>query len=292
MTEASIGVSRARPRHRSEGDRWPLALRVVVDTRRSGAWNMAYDEVLALRLPDDSAVLRLYGWSRPTISLGRNEPTEGLRAARDAGEHGTGPGGLDLDVVRRPTGGRSVLHDEELTYALVAPVRAVGGARAAYARVNRALARAMRALGAPADVAGAKQTEGGARLDGILPLEAGPCFQSPAPGEVVARGKKLIGSAQARVGHALLQHGSVILSGDQRRLEHLTPNAATFEQPATLSDLVGPVDGSTVAAAVVRAISDCFAGAGTDSAYSEEESSAAAGLVESKYGRPEWTWRR
>jgi lipoate-protein ligase A len=246
---------------------------------------MALDEALARRLPDGCAVLRLYRWSDPTISLGRNEPTAGVRERR----HGS-----DLPVVRRPTGGRAVVHDDELTYALVVPARAVGGARATYLQVNRALTDAMRSLGAPAHVAGDDSAGGGGdqAAAGTLPLDSGPCFQSPAPGEVMVDGRKLIGSAQARLGPALLQHGSIILSGDQSRLEQLAPGASSLPRPATLSDLIGAVDAATVAAVVARSIGERFRDGGTESAYTAEELDVAATLVDSKYGRPEWTWRR
>lgn len=158
---------------------------------------MARDHALADGLLPGRGVLRFYGWSRPTVSLGRNEPAapyvEALRVAPEVG------------VVRRPTGGRAVLHDRELTYALVVPRSAVpGGARALYQRVNQALVGALSALGVEAEVAGAGQPP--------LGPSAGPCFQAPAPGEVVVRGLKLVGSAQARIGGSILQHGSLPLS--------------------------------------------------------------------------------
>src|SRR5690606_17502269 len=95
-----------------------------------------------------------------------------------------------VDFVRRPTGGRAVLHDRELTYAVVVPHRALGGPRAAYRAINEALVMGLRALGVDASV-----SERGR----VLPPDAGPCFQVAAPGEVVADGRKLVGSAQARL---------------------------------------------------------------------------------------------
>jgi lipoate-protein ligase A len=248
---------------------------------------MALDEALARRLPSGSAVLRLYRWSRPTVSFGRNEPVRAV--ALEGVRRGPAASGK-LDVVRRPTGGRAVLHDDELTYAVVAPVRTFGGVREAYRRINVALAEALRALGAEVRVvASGNESGAGGR---VRPLDAGPCFQAPSTGEVVAGTRKLIGSAQARVGHALLQHGSIILSGDQTRLAEVVPGADAFPQPATLSELVGPVDPDDVVEAVARSLTRCFGGTGTESAYTPEEVDAARELAESKYGRAEWTWRR
>jgi len=248
---------------------------------------MALDEALARRLPPGSAVLRLYRWSRPTVSFGRNEPVRAV--ALKGVSQGPAASGK-LDVVRRPTGGRAVLHDDELTYAVVAPVRTFGGVREAYRRINVALAEALGALGAEVRVVASGSEEGAGGE--VRPLDAGPCFQAPSTGEVVAGMRKLVGSAQARVGHALLQHGSIILSGDQTRLAEVVPGADAFPQPATLSELIGPVDPGDVVEAVARSLTRCFGGTGTESAYTPEEVDAAHELAESKYGRAEWTWRR
>src|SRR5690606_669373 len=104
----------------------------------------------------------------------------------------------------RPTGGREVLHDRELTYAVVVPLRAFGGLRALHRLVNGALVEALRSLGVAADLA---PPDGRA-----LRPDAGPCFGGPAEGEVTVGGRKLIGSAQVRVGGAVLQHGSLRLA--------------------------------------------------------------------------------
>ena len=85
---------------------------------------MAWDHTLALWCGPDRAVLRLYSWDRPTLSLGRNEPAAQLYSRDALRNRGVG-------VVRRPTGGRAVLHHRELTYAVCAPIRALGGVRAA-----------------------------------------------------------------------------------------------------------------------------------------------------------------
>ncbi|HET9949956.1 MAG TPA: hypothetical protein VFQ22_13625, partial [Longimicrobiales bacterium] len=195
-----------------------------------------------------------------------------------------------LACVRRPTGGRAVLHAAELTYCLVAPLGAWAGVRAAYARINAALAAAMRALGAEAELAGA-----GGRA---LPPGAGPCFAAPAAGEVVARGRKLIGSAQARVGRALLQHGSILLEGGPAVLAGVgVAGAAVPEAPARaaapigLRDLVGHVSIDAVARAVAMSLAEALGGTWAPGSYAPAEEEAARRLEERRYGRNEWTWR-
>ena len=196
---------------------------VVFDPPRDGAVNMAVDHALAETVEPDAGWLRLYRWTRPTLSLGRNEPAADGYDFEHAGR-------LSIDVVRRPTGGRGVLHDAELTYAVVAPVAAVGRLRAAYAVVQRGLAAALRSLGVDARLA-AGGVPGAPR--------AGACFDVTTGGEVVAGGRKLTGSAQARIGRALLQHGSVLIEGSQNVVRELsrqpgkareTPSATTLRE--------------------------------------------------------------
>lgn len=236
---------------------------------------MALDHALATCLGEGEAVLRLYSWARPTVSFGRNEPSCDRYRAEAARRSG-------VDWVRRPTGGRAVLHDAELTYAVVAPIRALGGARAAYRAINEGLAEALISLGAPVAV-----SEQGA----TLALDSGPCFQAPAAGEVVAAGRKLVGSAQARVEGALLQHGSIILGGDQSLLDELS-GSGLGEPPATLHDLIGPVAVDEVADAVVVHMRERLSGGWSNGGYTTRERSAARRLEAERYANDEWTWRR
>jgi len=238
---------------------------------------MALDHALALAVgasagPEERwgvGVVRLYGWSRPTLSLGRNEPASAypLDALRASG----------VDVVRRPTGGRAVLHDRELTYAVIVPARALGGAREAYVRINQALADGLRHLGAPVDVV--------ARQGRALAPDAGPCFQVPAAGEVVARGRKLVGSAQARVGGALLQHGSILLDGDQGPL-------AGASTPITLRELIGDVGIDLVAGVVTESFRAGLGGEWTGGDVSPSERARADELEATCYALDSWTLRR
>jgi len=262
--------------------------RVLRDAARPAAENMAVDHALAFTVsdaargsnePNDAApaVLRLYSWARPTVSFGRNEPTRGVYDADQAAR-------LGVDLVRRPTGGRAVLHDAELTYAVAVPLRALGGARATYHRVNEALVSAVQALGADAQRSAAAK-------DGVPPLDAGPCFQSPAEGEVVTGGRKLVGSAQARIEGALLQHGSIIVSGDQTLLTTLG-SVAEHEQPATLVEQIGPVQLDQLAEAVVVAMKKVFGGTWVAGEYSGDEKHMITELVQARYATDEWTWRR
>ncbi|MFN0150232.1 MAG: biotin/lipoate A/B protein ligase family protein [bacterium] len=162
------------------------------------------------------AVLRLYSWSPPAISLGRFQDVARAVDAERAAAAG-------VEIVRRPTGGRAVLHDADLTYALVArhddPV--FGGSRFASQRViGEALALALAILGVKADLAtGDGGRGGGANLRGdgahnsALATDARrtapPCFSSAAREEIGVGGRKLLGSARREGRSAFLQHGSL-----------------------------------------------------------------------------------
>ena len=190
----------------------------------------------------------------------------------------------NIDLVRRPTGGRAVLHDAELTYAVAVPSRALGGARETYRVLNHALLNAVRSLGTMADIHGDPN-------ESALPLSAGPCFQSPAEGEVTVNGRKLIGSAQARIGGALLQHGSIMISGDQTLLSTIGLST-NHHQPATLSEQIGAVDVERVANAVISSMKRFFGGSWLEGEYSADEKRMLIELVECQYSTDQWTWRR
>ena len=156
--------------------------RVLLTEPADGPWNMAVDEALLASVQNGAApVLRLYRWSPACLSFGRNQAAAGIyepQRLRTAG----------IDVVRRPTGGLAVLHDQELTYAVVAPAGLLGGPRATYVTINAVLVAALASVGAPAALAGGSHAARPASLE--------PCFQAPSAGEVVAGDAKLVGSAQ------------------------------------------------------------------------------------------------
>ena len=245
---------------------------------------MALDHALALVLPPGEAVLRLYAWEAPTASFGRNEPAVGRYAREEAEARG-------VEFVRRPTGGRVVLHDAEVTYTVVAPQGALGGPRLAYRRINEALGAALRALGASVGLSDAT---------GVPALDAGPCFQEPAEGEVVARGRKLVGSAQARIDGALLQHGSILLGDSQAVLDELRPRqdpggpgvSGGSGRPATLSALLPDVGFRAVSDAVADQMQKTFDGSWRTDDYRQAERDTADRLEAERYGTHAWTWRR
>jgi lipoate-protein ligase A len=187
-----------------------------IDERRPGWANMSLDMALLDRAErNGESWLRLYQWEPHCLSFGRHEPasraydTDRIRA-------------LGLDTVRRPTGGRAVWHARELTYAVAAPWRVFGSLRGAYLEIHRLLGQALEAAGLATSLAPRVRTAA---------LDAGACFSQPVGGEVLADGRKVVGSAQLRQGDSLLQHGSILLDGDQRLVERLRRNGATPPVP-------------------------------------------------------------
>jgi lipoate-protein ligase A len=240
-----------------------------------GARNMARDHAMALGLSAGAAAVRIYRWKRPTVSFGRNEPARAgreLAAARSAG----------VAFVRRPSGGRAVLHDQELTYAVALPARALGGARSTYQAVNAGLVDALRALGVPAELAPAAPA---------WRPEAGPCFEAASQGEVTVEGLKLVGSAQVRLGGVLLQHGSLLIGPGQALLGSIRHGPATSGRGSTsLLEVMGFVpDWDRLVLAVLGGLRGSLGGRWREADRGELPHEAQ--LLE-RYASEAWTWRR
>ena len=207
---------------RSTSVRW----RMLVTPPADGAHNMAVDDALLERAQSTGeCVVRVYGWSRPTLSLGRNQTARGhydLERAR----------ALGIDFVRRSTGGRAVLHHREVTYSVTGPIALLGTLRASCARINRLLVAALDGLGVRATVAPSKR---GGATPGLA-----PCFDTPGEGELMVGTRKLVGSAQWRDREALLQHGSILIDDDQSLASTLLREARPLPPtPATLRSVLG-----------------------------------------------------
>lgn len=177
--------------------------RLIVDGPLDGALNMALDRAAQLAREEASIppTLRLYSWKRPTVSLGRFQTRDSVDrdAARTRG----------VDVVRRPTGGRGVLHDDEVTYSIIASVEdgVPRGVTAAYMHLCGPLVAAYRALGIDARI-----TEND-KASAASPA----CYLATTRADLSLGEKKLAGSAQVWSGSTVLQHGSFTRTRDLAR---------------------------------------------------------------------------
>lgn len=203
----------ARPRTRPELP-WPTGASLAWHDDVAplpGPAQMARDVALAELVRRDGVPrLRVYEWSPGCLSFGRHEPAL-ARYDRDrlAAE--------GIAVVRRPTGGRAVWHDRELTYALALPDTGPAARRRTYHEMHALIADALAGLGVAPELAPPARAPA---------LDAGACFARPVGGEVLVHGRKVVGSAQATLDGVLLQHGSILLADDQWRV-------ATWQRPAS-----------------------------------------------------------
>lgn len=172
-------------------------LRVYYDGAATGQVNMDRDAaLLAEHRPGGDPVLRLYRWEPAAVSLGYNQDLAGFD------EEALGAAGYGL--VRRPTGGRAILHADELTYAVIgtSPGSMFGSSlHETYMKINQALLMFLTDLGIAADISPGESREAARGL---------VCFHSAGRHEVSVAGRKLIGSAQRRTGGVFLQHGSIL----------------------------------------------------------------------------------
>ena len=263
---------------------------------------MAVDEAIleAVGRGDVPATLRLYAWEPACLSIGYAQSTADvdLEALDDFG----------WDLVRRPTGGRAILHANELTYAVIGPnndPRLTGSVVDSYQKISRALLHALKLLQVNAD-AFEKQDldlkESDQQSAQIRKTQNPVCFEVPSKYEITVGGKKLIGSAQARRKEGVLQHGSLPLGGDLTRVtralnfphQDARSDAAArlLNRAATMEQILGC---ATPLESVVRAFTTAFGETlqlnlqQTD--LTQTELDRANELIQEKYSHPSWTYR-
>ncbi len=245
---------------------WSLLLESAGCT---GPENMALDvELLHEAAATGRSYLRVYRWLPPCLSFGRNEPALTRYDRSEIARRG-------WDVVRRPTGGRAVWHDDEVTYAVAAPIAAFGSLRQSYCTIHQRLAAPLRAPGVPPQLA----PNNGRPAE----LGAGACFASPVGGEVTVHGRKVVGSAQVRLGSAFLQHGSILLSGSQDVIGAVSRQPSAFGSATSLSEVLArPVSFDEVAEAIVASWAP-------ELSRTVPHRPLPSAIV---FSDPSWTWRR
>lgn len=257
-----------------------------------GATNMAIDEAILLAVAGKTSppTLRFYGWSPPCVSVGY---AQALRSE------------VDLDAcqrkgytwVRRPTGGRAVLHIDELTYSITAPQdepRVSGDILASYRRLSLGLLAGLRLLGCDVVQSDEQPKSGTAQ-------KSAACFDVPSHYEITALGRKLIGSAQVRRQGVVLQHGALPLEGDVSRLADVLALPAEgqavlrdklHQRAVALDKVLGRRPGfDEVVEALVRGMAQALNLAFEPDELTAEEV-AAADALRTRYAGPEWTYSR
>jgi len=263
---------------------YPFATwRLLRSAPAGGATNMAVDEAIlrAVAAELSPPTLRLYAWEPACLSLGRAQgvadaDVDALRAA-------------GFGLVRRPTGGKAILHVDELTYSVVAPEtepRVTGSIVESYRRLSAGLVRGLERLGVAEVVADRRW--GGNRLEGPV------CFELLSNYEITFGERKLVGSAQMRSRGVVLQHGALPLYGDVARICRFLisrPDPTRVRARATtLEQALGrPVAWDEAADAVAAGFAELLNLHLEPGALTSEELALAEELRTQKYATGEWT---
>jgi lipoate-protein ligase A len=278
--------------------------RLLIDEPACGAANMARDEaILAACAAGASApTLRLYRWRPACLSLGRFQRAESIdhEACRRAG----------VAVVRRPSGGRALLHDHELTYALVAradhPLLGGESILATYQQISLALLAGLRRLGVDAELTPVDRSqpttdhrqryEGSTSRSSVVGRRSSAaCFDAPAAYELTVAGRKLAGSAQVRRDGCLLQHGAIPLSPHADRLVALlhSPPADLATKMIALDQALGrPIDFDEVASALIAGFRDAWGINFAPGVLTFAEQQDEQRLLREKYTQDRWIYAR
>jgi lipoate-protein ligase A len=245
---------------------------------------MGVDEALLdTYAADDSPetpTLRLYGWDPPTLSMGSRQPARDAHDPRYLRAEG-------IALVRRPTGGRAVLHEHERTYTVAGSLRGgffPAGVTDSYRRIASALLTALRGLG----IAAAMEGEGADH-----PGPAGPalCFDRPSDHEITVSGRKLVGSAQLRRRGAFVQHGSILVRALPERLARAAGSASPGDSLIDLESALGrSPDEAALDAAIVAGFEETFSCRLAPGALTPDETIRATRLRAWKYCSASWTY--
>lgn len=266
--------------------------RFIVNAPAEGAWNMAVDEAILEATANHSqpTTLRFYSWNPFCLSLGYSQPFSDIN---EENLHKKG-----WDVVRRPTGGKAILHADELTYSICAAQNdphVQGSVLESYKHLSKGLLSALENLGLQANSEPHKDPS---ERNTTKPI----CFEVPSDYEITLNGKKIIGSAQARKKDGVLQHGTIPLFGDITRITQVLRYSGEEEQQesrillqnhaTTLAEQAGQkITWKRLAQALLCGFKDAL-GVEIKAGYlSETERLRAKQLFNEKYNNVEWTNR-
>ncbi len=228
------------------------------------SWQMAADEVLLENAVEGEAALRFYAWSEATVSLGYFQSAAECQAY---------PGLGDRPLVRRATGGETLVHDREVTYALTLPAGPPWHKRGESwpRRMHTILAQALATLGVKAHLC---QQE--ARKGRVL------CFLHHTPDDLLIGQHKVAGSAQRKLRGAVLQHGGILLQQSPHTPE--LPGISELSGVAVTAELLMPA----ILAELTRALGWRFIAR----EWTDAEKERIQKLIASRYGTVGWNWKR
>jgi lipoate-protein ligase A len=257
---------------------WSL---IVESVPLRGSLNMAIDEYLFRSLGQTpQTYVRFYQWEKPTASLGYSQDAEKAVNLDFCEKNG-------IDVVRRITGGKLVLHWREITYSFASSDRQAFGATLAesYRLISNAIIQGLEKMGLKARRAGPPPSS---YKKGNM-----PCFSYPARDEIEIDGMKIVGSAQKRVGTRFLQHGSIPLHADEDLLKHVTllQEADSQIRMTSLSEALGrPVTFEWAEERLAAGIAEFFGISFKPKLFQPDENAVIFKIQKEKYENEEWIW--
>lgn len=225
-----------------------------------GPWNMAVDEHLLNNC--NEPILRIYGWSRPCVSIGYFQSRDEVNYEKCKNEH--------VDVVRRITGGGAVFHDMELTYSFITkdfPQSVIKS----YEKISELVIHALKKLGLDAK---------------FSPLN-----------DITVNERKVCGNAQTRKNNTLLQHGTILLEVDIEKMFSLLNVPIEKISDKSISDVKDRVAGISkefvqVSDSLKSSVCDVFGCESEPHSLNQEELESCLKLMNEKYSRDDWTFRR
>ncbi|NMB99558.1 MAG: lipoate--protein ligase family protein [Thermoanaerobaculaceae bacterium] len=262
-----------------------MNFRFIRDKARKGSINMAVDEYfysLAENGNLQECVIRIFRWSPPALSLGYHQKYETSADEEFLKERG-------VDIVRRPTGGKAVLHAEELTYSVVSSLSygyfEGNTLDQTYEKIALALKKSLEFLGMKPELE-KRETK-------LNVLHPAPCFLVPTKKEILVDGKKVIGSAQKRGANAFLQHGSIPIKMDYELLARATKNSLqeipSFRKHfAALSEFCPDLDEAKLENALHEGFKSEFKGIFVEKPLEEKELIEAEKIAKEKYDSEKW----
>ncbi|MEA1939307.1 MAG: biotin/lipoate A/B protein ligase family protein [Candidatus Caldatribacteriota bacterium] len=276
--------------------------RLIKDNYHSGFMNMAIDEAIMIAHREDLVppTIRFYQWSPPAVSLGYFQDLKkeiDVDFCRNSG----------IDIVRRPTGGKAVLHDKELTYSFIISENhplVNDSILETYKKISRGIIRGLSYLGIKAELVPLKEKF---RENILSDKPQNPakyksiCFSVPSQYEVQVEGQKIVGSAQVRRKGIVLQHGSLLIKLEKDKL------FSVFNFPSTrirerikskfkaisLDDILEEkINFSKLSEILPKGFEEEFSVGLTESALIKQEEIISQDLLEDKYLNYKWNYER
>ena len=241
--------------------------------------NMATDEAIfhAVSKGSSPPTVRFYSWSPPAISVGYFQDSiheVNISACSELG----------IDVVRRLTGGRAVLHDRELTYSVICPEddpHFPDNILGTYKLISNCLIRGLNSIGLNALLSPLVKKGSG--------TSSSACFASPSNYELTVNGKKLVGSAQRRGSGVFLQHGSILIECDREKLKEVLPGSEGFEKITSISEHL-QVNQENVISSLTEGFEKVLAISFTEGRMTDEEMALSQKYRLDRYSRWEWNY--